>query len=82
MKNNRRHFLKLTGAASLGIAGNSFFKNLPSLNGNIPFSFNDPVYSDLAGNILQAGSADETTSIIGAYGQWAAGLSSKELPLL
>ncbi|MZP56735.1 MAG: twin-arginine translocation signal domain-containing protein, partial [Bacteroidales bacterium] len=33
MKNNRRHFLKLTGAASLGIAGNSFFKNLPSLNG-------------------------------------------------
>ncbi len=81
MKNNRRNFLKLTGAAGLSFAGNSFLKNLPSLNGNIPLSLSDPAFSDLAGNMLQGGAADETTSIIGAYGQWAAGLSSKELPL-
>jgi dienelactone hydrolase len=81
MKNNRRNFLKLTGAASLGFAGNSFLKNLPSVNGNNLLSLDDQAYSDLTGNMFQAGTADETTSIIGAYGQWAAGLSSKELPL-
>lgn len=81
MKNDRRNFLKLTGSAGLGIAGNSFLKNFPPPGEAASLLFNDPASPGQWGTILQAGEADETTSIIGGYGQWAAGLTSQEPPL-
>ena len=66
MKNKRRDFLKLTGMTTLGVVGGGFSTVFGSpLNSEKPdnFSFME-----------QPKVADESTSIIGAYGAWAAGL--------
>lgn len=69
MKNNRRTFLKLAGMAGFSVAGLKLFGN----NG-----FSQNLYTGSGRKVpVQAGS----TSIIGSYGPWAAGLLDKKLPL-
>jgi dienelactone hydrolase len=73
MKNKRRDFIKITGAAGLGIAGNIFN----------PFSSKANV-NDNSNILATANSAHhkKEVSVIGAYGPWAASLISHDLPSL
>ncbi|MGC4036194.1 MAG: alpha/beta hydrolase family protein [Chitinophagaceae bacterium] len=73
MKNKRRQFLKMTGLTSLGIAGGFFdgFANNPN--------FNNANTVPSMKEVIEAGS---TTSMIGAYGEWAASLANEKLPSL
>jgi dienelactone hydrolase len=75
MKNKRRDFIKLTGMTSLGIASGSLFNIFGAtlINSNTINNFS-PVENALTN--------DENSSIIGAYGKWAAGLNENKLPLL
>jgi dienelactone hydrolase len=73
MKNKRRDFIKLTGAAGLGIAGN-MFKGFAAIADNPPKP-----------NIMNANNDltdEKNLSIIGLYGPWAAGLTENKLPSL
>jgi len=70
MKNNRRNFLKLAGAAGIGMLGNGFINNRTDSASFPPEVFFDEMVME----------SDEL-SIIGSYGSWAAGLTEKELPL-
>jgi dienelactone hydrolase len=69
MKKRRREFIKLTtlGLASAGLS-NAF---ATSLN-----------YSEMGDNFSAPMMTDENSSIIGAYGKWAAGLTENKLPAL
>ena len=73
MKNKRRDFIKITGAAGLGIAGNIFnpFSSKANVkdNSSIPATANSTRYK-------------KEVSVIGAYGAWAASLISHDLPSL
>jgi dienelactone hydrolase len=73
MKSKRREFLKLTGAAGLGIAGN-LFKGFAATQAHQPQSN----CMDTTNNI--PGEAD--LSVIGLYGPWAASLMGNKLPSL
>jgi dienelactone hydrolase len=73
MKSKRREFLKLTGAAGLGIAGN-LFKGFAATQAHQPQSN----FMDTTNNI--PGEAD--LSVIGLYGPWAASLMGNKLPSL
>ena len=73
MKSKRREFLKLTGAAGLGIAGN-LFKGLAATSLHQPQSN----FMDTTNNI--PGETD--LSVIGLYGPWAASLMENKLPSL
>src|SRR5258708_6805569 len=74
MKNKRREFIKLTGMAGLGIAGaglvNSFAAGANHYN-----------YTN-TNNAVENTNINNTASIIGAYGAWAAGLTENKLPSL
>ena len=75
MKNKRRDFIKFTGMTGLGIASGGFLNGLGATINN----FNTPEsFSAATSAILN----DNNTSIIGAYGKWAAGLTENKLPSL
>lgn len=79
MKQKRREFIRLTGLAGLGIAAGPHaftldknrVQNISEVMGN---------NSEISGN--QNFSDQEATTLIGAYGPWAASLISKDLPSL
>lgn len=74
MKNKRRDFIKFTGMTGLGIAGgilNGFGATIDNFNTTENFL--------TATNTIMN---DKNTSIIGAYGNWAAGLTENKLPSL
>jgi dienelactone hydrolase len=78
MKNKRRDFLKFTGLTGLSIAGGGVFKS---------FAGNTKNYN--ASELLSSYPSVETTmqsnqsvSIIGQYGSWAASLIDKKVPTL
>ncbi|MGH2649096.1 MAG: hypothetical protein ACRDE8_16065, partial [Ginsengibacter sp.] len=72
MKNKRRDFLKLTGAASIGMATNMF-------NGFAGITDHQPKLKFMdAGKVTD----DKDVSIIGQYGPWAASLMENKLPSL
>ena len=73
MKKKRRDFLKLTGAASLGIATNMFRGFATTTDHQPKSNFMD------AGNHL---TDEKNSSIIGLYGPWAASLTENKLPSL
>lgn len=71
MKNNRRDFIKLSGLAGLSFAGNKFFGSSPV----------DPLHfsaSHETKSMIQ--NSGFTPNLIGPYGEWAAGLTEKNLP--
>ncbi len=80
MKNNRREFLKLSGLASLSMAGgnitNGFSKSLDE-NKHAIF----PPGIDTYGVPLDV-AAQDGQSIIGGYGPWAASLNNNDIPAL
>ena len=73
--------MKLAGVAGFGIAGKNLVKDSPSLINNDYFPEIHISFPFPPGTIADACPSDGTTSIIGSYGQWAAGLTEKELPL-
>ncbi|HOB85734.1 MAG TPA: acetylxylan esterase [Bacteroidales bacterium] len=77
MKNNRRNFIKLAGAAGIGLAGNKFYN---------PENFSEKYKPDafIAGETdsMMSVPQETGTSMIGPYGPWAAGLTEKGLPAL
>ncbi len=74
MKKKRRDFLKTAGMTSLGLASGGFSNIIASsLQNSTPMDFS-------AANDLTA--PDKNSSIIGAYGKWAAGLTENKLPAL
>jgi hypothetical protein len=75
MKNRRRDFIKLTGMTTLGIASAGFSN---AFGTTLNYSEMGENFSDIKGPIA----ADSESSIIGAYGQWAAGLNGNKLPAL
>ena len=70
MKKDRRLFLKLTGMASLGIAGVSF------ANAYNPMKSMEDKFTEKTLGSLQ----DDHLSIIGQYGSWAASLTENKIP--
>ncbi len=80
MKKNRRDFLKLAGAAGFGFTGHQLLNNLPTSPAINKLPDPERFSSFLPENIFTQ-TSDETISIIGSYGKWAAGLSGRELPL-
>jgi dienelactone hydrolase len=74
MKNKRRDFLKLTSLTGLGLAG-SFLDAF----GSTVNDFNTPEKFSLMENELLN---EQSSSVIGAYGKWAAGLNESKLPSL
>lgn len=77
MKQKRREFFRKAGMAGLGLAG--------SLSGmtyaNIPFHKNNKVMLQ-AKDFLDNTNSAASNSLIGAYGEWAAGLLDEALPSL
>jgi dienelactone hydrolase len=75
MKKNRRNFIRNTGLAGLGLASGAL---LPGFGRNSPFS------QASLNNLPMANMLNEPAgaSVIGAYGQWAAGLMDKKIPSL
>jgi dienelactone hydrolase len=73
MKSKRREFLKLTGAAGLGIAGN-LFKGFAAT----------PVHQSQSKIMEETNfiSGETDLSVIGLYGPWAASLIENKLPSL
>jgi dienelactone hydrolase len=82
MKSNRRKFLKITGAAGAGLAGSRFLGNLTYNNDD--FQFGNQIMNLSNGNMRTPDgfTGEETISLIGVYGEWAAGLTGKDLPSL
>ena len=75
MKNKRREFIKLTGMTSLGVAGSGLLNIFgASINNSNTLNNFSPVENTMV--------SDKNSSIIGAYGKWAAGLNENKLPLL
>src|SRR5687767_6367785 len=72
---SRRDFMKLTGMTSLGLAG-----GLPTLFGRPLTNNSNPVeyVAAKANSVTDA----KNSSLIGAYGKWAAGLNENKLPSL
>jgi dienelactone hydrolase len=72
MKSKRRHFLKLTAAAGLGMSSD-LFKGFASITKNPPKS-----------NLMGSNDLPDENgvSLIGLYGQWAASLTENKLPSL
>lgn len=75
MKKNRRDFIRLTGMTGLGIAGGSL---LPGFGAMASPSQQPPKLSTMADQQL----FKQDSSIIGAYGNWAASLMEGKLPSL
>lgn len=76
MKQKRRDFIRNAGMTGLGLAG-----SLSGLaHGNIPFHKNSNVM--IQSNDLSEETLAEGNSLIGAYGEWAAGLLDQALPSL
>src|SRR6185437_607913 len=73
MKNKRRDFIKLTGAAGLGIATNIF-------NGFAAPKDHQPKTKFM--NTANNRPDEKDVSIIGLYGSWAASLIESKLPSL
>ena len=78
MKNTRRKFLQNAGMAGLGIAGSTFFDGF---NITIDESYlkRDPLSVNKKTGMKQN---EESLSIIGRYGPWAASLTENKLPSL
>ena len=75
MKKNRRSFIRLSGMAGIGLAGNKLFGSTGMLSGMVAGkSF--PTFKN--SDIMQT--TDPGTNLIGPYGNWAAGLIGKDLP--
>lgn len=79
MKRDRRTFIKLAGAAGIGLTGNKYINPLENLiNKNLHMFMNQPGTGPGFNNFPNP---DETgVNLIGPYGSWAAGLLEKELP--
>src|SRR6187200_1055573 len=75
MKNRRRDFIKLTGMTTLGLASASFSN---AFGTSLNYSEMPQNFSDMEDRMV----ADNSGSIIGAYGKWAAGLNDNKLPAL
>jgi dienelactone hydrolase len=78
MKNKRREFIKLSGLGWLGIAGAGPFNHFPSIASDTSQQGSDSAslnsFSPMANN------NESGLSIIGQYGEWAAGLTENKLP--
>src|SRR5688572_29239119 len=74
MKNRRRDFIKLTGMTTLGIAS----AGLSNVFGTTRNYLKMPQNSAMENSIV----TDNSGSIIGTYGKWAAGLIESKLPTL
>jgi len=81
VKKDRRTFIRIAGAAGLGLAGSGIY--------NRSYLFNEVKnassggfsnFNKLADMTLNA--SDTGANLIGPYGSWAAGLTEKELPVL
>lgn len=82
MKSNRRRFLKITGAAGAGLAGGRFLGNFTY---NFEDSNSDNQFMNLSDETMKSPDGfpgEESISLIGGYGKWAAGLTGKDLPSL
>ena len=77
MKNDRRSFIKLAGAAGIGLAGNTFYNPENFSNEKKSETFMTREIDAMMSVTQEAG-----TSLIGLYGPWAAGLTEKDLPSL
>ncbi|SHG96357.1 Tat (twin-arginine translocation) pathway signal sequence [Chryseolinea serpens] len=75
MKNKRRDFLKLTGMTGLGLATGG----LSNVFG-ATLNYSNAMEKESA--LKTAMVDDKTSSVIGAYGKWAAGLTGDKLPAL
>ena len=75
MKNKRRDFLKLTGMTGLGLATGG----LSSVFGATVNHSNAMEKNSALKNVIVD---DKNSSVIGAYGKWAAGLIDNKLPAL
>ncbi len=77
MKNSRRKFLKNAGLAGLGIAGSRFTGAIASAPGIYPFLNSKTALKP--DTMIQE---DQSISVIGQYGKWAASLTDKRIPSL
>ncbi|HKZ38095.1 MAG TPA: hypothetical protein VJ184_10610, partial [Chryseolinea sp.] len=75
MKNKRRDFIKLTGITGLSIASGGLLNVFEAAGNN---SNTLEKISAMENAIVK----DKSSSIIGAYGSWAAGLNENKLPSL
>lgn len=78
MKNSRRKFLKYAGMAGLSIAGSKFSKGFAS----IPDSESANSISTIGLKMETMKPKEETISVIGQYGKWAASLTENKIPKL
>ena len=74
MKKTRRSFIRLSGLAGFGLAGNKLFGS----TGIFPDVVADSLPAVKNSAIMQQ--SDSGTNLIGPYGNWAAGLIGKDLP--
>jgi len=71
MKNKRRHFLKQTALAGLGVAGSKWLNaSTIDISNFTPSNMNDKNFDP------------KHPSVIGLYGPWAASLNENKLPSL
>ena len=77
MKKDRRNFIKLAGAAGIGLAGNTFYNPL-----NFSNEYKSGTFIARKTDEIISGPQETGTSLIGLYGPWAAGLTDKDLPSL
>lgn len=75
MKNRRRDFIKLTGITTLGIASGG-------LSNVFGATLNDSKMPENFSAMKNLIVPDKNSSIVGAYGKWAAGLIENKLPAL
>jgi dienelactone hydrolase len=81
MKKDRRSFIKLAGAAGIGLAGNKLYNNL-DLHSHESGNYDINPVTEHEKIDLMLDPDDTGTSLIGPYGSWAAGLTGKDLPSL
>ncbi len=77
MKNDRRNFIKLAGAAGIGLAGKNFYN--PE---NFSKEYNSNAFMTRKTDSMISEPQDAGTSLIGLYGPWAASLIENDLPSL
>ncbi len=78
MRSKRREFIKLSGLSWLGIAGAgplNHFSSIASHNNQLA-----PDSSASTGFSVMGNNNESGLSIIGQYGEWAAGLNENKLP--